>query len=117
MLDVPANMNNVTYKYKVNDFTDFAIVMPPVAWQLVVTVIYWPHVEIFKQTISESHYITFSSGGAFGYGVTKDWKDVTKHWNYVTRGWKDVTRDWKDVTRNWKDVTKDWKDEQEMERI
>ena len=38
MLDVPANMNNVTYKYKVNDFTDFAIVMPPVAWQLVVTV-------------------------------------------------------------------------------
>ena len=36
MLDM--NMNNV--KFKFNDFNGFAIGMPPVAWQLVVTVIY-----------------------------------------------------------------------------
>ena len=50
-------INNV--KFKFNDFNGFAIGMPPVAWQLVVTVIYWPRVEIFKQMSSESDYITF----------------------------------------------------------
>ena len=40
MLDTPANMNNITLNFKYNDFNDFAIGMPPVAWQLVVTVIY-----------------------------------------------------------------------------
>ena len=52
-----ANMNNV--KFKFNDFNGFAIGMPPVAWQLVVTVIYRPRVEIFKQMFSESDFITF----------------------------------------------------------
>ena len=33
-----ANMNNV--KFKFNDFNGFAIGIPTVAWQLVVTVIY-----------------------------------------------------------------------------
>ena len=46
ILDTPwANMNNV--KFEFNDFNDFSIGMPPVARQLVVTVIYWPRVEIF----------------------------------------------------------------------
>ena len=40
MLDVPANMKNVTWKFQSNDFNDFAIGMPPVAWQLVAIVIY-----------------------------------------------------------------------------
>ena len=39
MLDAPANMNNVTLKFKVNDFNDSVVGVPPVAWQLVVTVI------------------------------------------------------------------------------
>ena len=50
------NMNN--FKFKFNDFNGFAIGMPPVALQLVVIVIYWPRVEIFKQMSSESDYIT-----------------------------------------------------------
>ena len=58
-----ANMNNV--KFKFNDFNGFAIGMPPVAWQLVVTVIYWPRVEIFKQMSSESDYITFRIDNIF----------------------------------------------------
>ena len=40
MFDAPANMNNVTLRFKFNDFNNFAIGMPPVAWQLMVTVIY-----------------------------------------------------------------------------
>ena len=40
MLDAPANMNNITLKFRFNDFNDFAICMPPAVWQLVVTVIH-----------------------------------------------------------------------------
>ena len=39
MLDAPANMNNVTLKFKFNDFNNFVVGVAPVAWQLVVTVI------------------------------------------------------------------------------
>ena len=39
MLDALANMNNVTLKFEFNDFKDFAIGMPPVTWQLMVTAI------------------------------------------------------------------------------
>ena len=38
-LEAPANMNNVTSKFKFNDINNFAIGMRPVTWQLMVTVI------------------------------------------------------------------------------
>ena len=62
-ISIQCNMNNVEFKF--NDFNGFAIGIPPVAWQLVVTVIYWPRVEIFKQMSSESDYITFGINNIF----------------------------------------------------
>ena len=58
------NMKNV--KFKFSDFNGFPIGMPPVSWQLVITVIYWPRAEIFKQMSSESDYIWLRIKNIFG---------------------------------------------------